>query len=65
MMSGKRFTVDVWDRDLYISNVAMAFIGIIFYVLFQRVHLLFVALGGIIFLNFCLWLDCVGKGRYG
>ena len=64
-MSSKRVTVDVWDRDLYISNVAIASIGVIFYYLFPRVHLLFIALGAIIFLNFCLWLDCVGKGRYG
>lgn len=65
MTENKRFTVDVWDRDLYIANVGIASIGIIFYALFPRVHFLFLGLGAIIFLNFCLWLDCVGKGRIG
>ncbi len=64
-MTEKRFTVDVWDRDLYIANVLLVSIGIISYVLFPKVHTLFVALGAIIFLNFCLWLDCIGNERYG
>lgn len=63
-MSSKRVTVDVKDRDLYISNVAMDSTGVIFYYLSPRIHFLFLALGAIIFLNFGLWLDCVGKGRY-
>ena len=64
-MSEKRFTLDIWDRDLYISNVAIACVGLIFYNVSPRVNSLFLTLGAIIFLNFCLWLDCVGKGREG
>lgn len=63
-MTEKRFTLDVWDRDLYISNVALALVGLIFYYFFPRVDSLGLSLGGIIFLNFYLWLDCVGKGRH-
>ena len=48
-------------KDLCISNIAIASIGIIFYGIYPRVHFLFVALGVIIFLNFGSWLDTLEK----
>jgi len=64
-MTEKRFIIDIWDRDLYVSNILIASVGIIFYGISPRVHFLFVALLAIIFLNFCCWSYTLEKGRLG
>jgi len=55
MTENKRFT----DTEAYLVNIIMVLVGIIFYSVFPNMlfQLFVIVLGGIGFLNLCLFLD--------